>query len=188
MSSELRQQIERVVPLTDEEFAFVLSHFQAKRFKKHQIIVHDDDYVRYDYYVVNGLLKAAQVTPDGKEYILQFGLEDQWITDARAYNDRTKATLTLSCLEDTVAFALPYEQRESLCKALQKMEYFFRQKATTGFVDLQNRVLCLLSSTASKRYHNLLLQYPGLMQRIPKTMVASYLGVTRETLSRLVGA
>jgi CRP-like cAMP-binding protein len=68
------------------------------------------------------------------------------------------------------------------------MEYFFRKKTTAGYIALQRRILCLISSTAKERYENLLTQYPGLFQRVPKTLIASYLGVTRETLSRLASA
>src|SRR5690606_24883338 len=108
-----------------------------------------------------------------------------WITDQQAFHNQTAATLTVDCLEDSIVLAISLEDRQALCRDLQKMERFFAQKATTGYIDLQRRVLCLISSTASKRYHYLIAQSPDLLRRVPKTMIASYLGVTRETLSRL---
>lgn len=188
MSTELRQQIEQIVPLTDDEYEWVLTHFSQKFFKKHQIIVHQDDHVPYDYYVVKGLMKSSHTTLEGKAHIIQFAMEDWWITDPQAFHYRTKATLTVDCLEDTTVFALTLENKEKLCKECQKMEYFFLKKTTAGYIALQKRILCFISSTASERYHNLLKQYPGLIQRVPKIMIASYLGVTRETLSRLATA
>ena len=185
MNIELRRQIEKIVPLTDEEFEFVLSHFKEKIFKKHQIIIQEGDYVRHDFYVVNGLMKASRTNPLGKEHIIQFALEDWWITDLDAFHNQTKASLSVYCLEDTKVLALTLENKEKLCKELQKIEYFFLKKTTAGYIALQKRILCLISGTAAERYHNLLAQYPGLIQRIPKSMVASYLGVSRETLSRL---
>jgi Cyclic nucleotide-binding domain. len=185
MSIELRQQIEKIVPLTNDEFGLVLSHFKEKNFKKHQIIIHEGDYVQYDFYVVKGLMKSSHTNPEGKEHIIQFALEDWWITDPQAFHNNTKATLNVDCLEDTKALVISLENREKLCKDLQKMEYFFLKKTTAGYIALQKRILCLISSTATERYYNLLAQYPGLIQRIPKSMVASYLGVSRETLSRL---
>ncbi len=185
MHDKLRSQIERIIPLTDEEFEFVLSHFQQKKFKKHQIIIHEGDYAPYDFFVVRGLMKVSRIDPEGKEHIIQFGMEDWWITDAQAYHNRTRATLIVDCLEDTDALALSLENREKLYRELQKMEYFFLKKTTAGYIALQKRILCFISSSANERYHNLLEIYPGLIQRVPKSMIASYLGVSRETLSRL---
>ena len=181
----LRRQIEQIVPLTDAEFDFVLGHFQHKRFRKHQILIHEGDYVQHDYFVVSGLMKVSRVDADGKEHIVQFGMEGRWITDTEAFHNRTKATLIVDCLENTEALALSLENREKLCRELQKMEYFFLKRAVAGYIDLQKRVLCFISGSAGERYHSLITAYPGLLQRVPKAMIASYLGVTRETLSRL---
>lgn len=181
----LRRQIEAIVPLTDEEFEFVLGHFQHKRFKKHQIVLHEGDDALYDYFVVKGLMKVSRVDMDGKEHIIQFAPEDWWVTDTQAFHNRTKATLIVDCLEDVEAFALSVDNKWKLCRELQKMEYFFLRKTTAGYIALQKRVLCFISSNATERYNNLLTLYPGLLQRVPKSMIASYLGITRETLSRL---
>ncbi len=188
MNIELRRQIEKIVPLTDDEFEFVLSHFKEKNFRKHQIIIQEGDYVPHDFYVVKGLMKSSYTNPDGKEHIMQFALEDWWITDPQAFHNRTRATLSVNCLEDTKVLGLTLDNKEKLCKEFQKMEHFFLKKTTAGYIALQKRILCLISSTANERYHNLVDQYPGLIQRIPKSMVASYLGVSRETLSRLATA
>jgi CRP-like cAMP-binding protein len=65
------------------------------------------------------------------------------------------------------------------------MEHFFRKKLNAGYVALQQRILSLLNSSAKERYEGLLKQYPSLFQKVPKTLIAAYLGVSRETLSRL---
>ncbi len=181
----LRKQIEEIVQLTDDEFAFVLEHFQKRRFKKYQIVLHEGDYARYDYFVLNGLMKVSRLDTDGKEHILQFGMENWWITDAEAFHHKTKSTLIVDCLEDTETLSLTLENKEKLSNELPKMQTFFLKKTTNGYIALQKRILCFLSSNANDRYHNLITLYPGLIQRVPKAMIASYLGVTRETLSRL---
>lgn len=185
MSNLLREQIERIVSLTDEEHEFVLSHFGAKKFKKHQIIIREDEYVHNDYFLLSGLMKSSHINPDGKEHIIQFAMQDWWITDPQAYHNQTKATLQIDCLEDCDTLYISFDNREKLCRELQKMEYFFRKKTTAGYIALQRRILCLISGTAKERYEDLQKQYPGLIQRVPKSLIASYLGVTRETLSRL---
>jgi CRP-like cAMP-binding protein len=188
MSNMLREQIERIVSLTDEEYAFVLSHFSAKKFKKHQNIIREGEYVRNDYFLLSGLMKSSHINPEGKEHIIQFAMQDWWITDPTAYHNQTPATLQVDCLEDSETLFITLDNREKLCRDLRKMELFFRKKATADLIELQHRTLCLISGTAKGRYENLLTQYPGLFQRVPKSLIASYLGVTRETLSRLAGA
>jgi len=181
----LRKEIEEIVSLTDQEFESVLDHIKIRHFKKHQIILHEGDLAQHDFLVVKGLLRVTKLDSNGKEHILQFGMENHWITDSEAYYGQSTATLTIDCLEDTTAFSLTLKQREILCKIVPKMETYFLKIATRSFVDLQKRILCFLSSHAADRYHHILMVYPGLIHRVPKAMIASYLGVSRETLSRL---
>ena len=79
MSELLRQQIERITPLTDQEFEYILSHFTTKKLKKHQFLVQENEAVPHDHFVLSGLLKAYYISEDGKEHILQFAMEDWWI-------------------------------------------------------------------------------------------------------------
>ncbi|MCT3702796.1 Crp/Fnr family transcriptional regulator [Elizabethkingia anophelis] len=187
MMQKLRQHIEQIVALTDTEFEFILSHFTIKKLKKHQYLVQEGEYVHSDFWVMKGLLKAYQNDSDGKQHIMQFASEDWWITDYQAYFRKTKATLNVDCLEDTEVLCLSLENRDKVCAELHKAEHFFRKKSNAGYIALQQRILSLLNSNAKERYEKFLWQYPKLLQRIPKTLIASYLGVSRETLSRVSG-
>jgi len=184
MSIELRRHFEKIISLTDQEFAYVLTHFSTKKFKKNQFLVQQDESVLYDYYVVKGLVKAYVVNDNGKEHIIQFAMEDWWVTDYQAYFNQMKATFTIDCLEDVEVLCLSLENRDKICAELHKVEHFFRKKSNLGYIALQRRILSLLSSDAKERYEQLLKLYPELFQRVPKTFLASYLGVSRETLSR----
>lgn len=85
MCKELRQHFEKIIPLTDQEFDYVYSHFTLKKLKKRQFLLQHDDIVINDYFVVKGILRAYYLNNDGKEHILQFAMEDWWITDYQAY-------------------------------------------------------------------------------------------------------
>lgn len=184
MSAELRQHFEKITPLTDQEFDYILSHFTTKKLKKHQFVIQEGDNVTNDYFVVKGLLKAYHVDKEGKEYIMQFAMEDWWITDYHAYFSQTKATLNIDCIEEVEILCLSLHNRDKICADLHKIEHFFRRKSNSGYVALQRRILSMLNSNAKERYEQLLLHYPSLFQRVPKKLIASYLGVSRETLSR----
>lgn len=186
MNQQLRQHFEKIISLTDNEFEFLLSHFNTRKFKKHQFLIHENETVNDDHWVAKGLLKAYSTDKNGKEHIIQFAKEDWWISDYQAYFGQSKSTINIVCLEDTEVFCLSAENREKICKELHKVEHFFRKKSNMGYIALQRRILSLLNSNAKERYEQFLIQYPDLLQRIPKTLIASYLGVSRETLSRLM--
>ncbi len=185
MHEKLRQHIEKVVPLTDDEFAFVSTHFTTKRFKKHQFIIQEGDVVKYHYFVISGLLKLVYTDNTGKPHIVSFAMEDWWESDFYAYYTQTEATMSLECIEDTEVLCLALDDYKKLCDDLQKMERFFLQKANFGFLAAQKRIISSLTSNSKERYEQLLKQYPLLIQRVPKRLLAAYLGVSRETLSRL---
>lgn len=185
MSEILRKQIEKITPLTDKEFEYILSHFTIKKLKKHQFLLQESDLVQNDYFVIKGLLKAYYINQEGKEHIMQFAMEDWWITDYQAYFNQTNAELNIDCIEEAEVLCLSLRNREKLCADMHKIEHFFRKKSNSGYVALQRRILSLLNSNAKERYEQFLQQYPILYQKVPKTLIASYLGVSRETLSRL---
>jgi len=185
MQHKLREHIEKIVSLSAEEFSFIGAHFKLKKFKKHQFLIQEGEAVRYAYFVISGLLKLVHTDASGKQHIVSFAMEDWWESDFSAFYTQTQATMSLECLEDTDVYCLSLEGYQQLCDGLQKMERFFLRKSNFGFVGSQRRILSLLTSNANERYEEFLKQYPSLIQRIPKTLIAAYLGVSRETLSRL---
>lgn len=184
--TSLRKHIEKIVHLTDEEFSFVSKHFNFEKFKKKETLFTGGDPVKYVYFVLSGLLKLFYTDKEAKEHIVSFAMEDWWETDFQAYYTESNALLTLECLEDTRVLRLSLEDFEKLCNGLQKMERFFLKKSIAGHIGSERRILSFLTSGAKDRYEQLLAKSPSLMQRIPKSLLASYLGVSRETLSRLI--
>ncbi|WP_130733948.1 Crp/Fnr family transcriptional regulator [Flavobacterium sp. J27] len=185
MSEILKQQLEKIISISTAEFDYVLQHFTYKKFKKHQFLVQVGQPVTEDYFVLSGCVKSYYTDENDKTHILLFGLQDWWITDYEAYYYEQQATVNIDCLEDTEVLCLTNENREKICRELHKIEHFFRKKTNRRNVALQKRILNLLSSSAKERYEIFISQYPTLVQKLPKHIMASYLGVTRETLSRL---
>lgn len=184
MNDFLRRHIEDIVSLTDAEFAFVSSFFTVKRLRRHQFLVQQGELVNATYLTVSGCLKAYHLDRDGKEHILQFAVEDWWISDFRAFYTRADATVSVDCIEDSELLALSFDDRAKICRAVHKMEHFFLVKANLGYAALQQRILSLLNKNAFERYEQFATLYPQTLRRVPKRLIASYLGVSRETLSR----
>lgn len=180
----LRKHIEKISPLTDDEFERISSHFSYRRVKKGQYLVHEGDEVKQEYLVLKGICKVFFIDPEGRERVVLFAREDWWMTDHTAFFKQQTAGMFVECLEDGEVLCLTFEGREKLSTEFHKMEHFFRVKLTNAYVALQQRIVLLLSSTPQKRFDEFCKLYPDLMQRVPKKYIAEYLGVSRETLSR----
>ncbi|MCU0445888.1 MAG: Crp/Fnr family transcriptional regulator [Microscillaceae bacterium] len=185
MNEILKQHIAQITPITDEEFAYISSFFTYKKLRKHQFLVEVGNDVNFEYFVLGGCLKAYHLDNNTKEHILQFAMQDWWITDYQAFFNQTKATIFIDCIENSEVLGINLHNKEKLCAEMHKMEHFFRKKSNSGYVALQRRILSLLNTTTKERYEQLLQLYPQLFQKVPKTLIAAYLGVSRETLSRL---
>lgn len=185
MSLALRQHIEKVTEISDAEFEYMYSLFSKKKLKKHQFLIQEDAKVLNDYWVVSGLLKAYLTDDNGKIHILQFAMEDWWVSDYQALNNNSPATIAIDCVEDCELLVLSKAHKEKLCSEVHHVSEFFRKKSSMGYVALQQRILLLLNKNPQERYNRLFELQPLLLQRLPKTLLASYLGVSRETLSRL---
>lgn len=181
----LKDHINKTVSLTDVEFLIVESFFNEQHFKKREMIISENDQVDYVYFIISGLLKLFYTDAEAKEHIISFSMEDWWESDYAAFYTQTKATQSLQCLEDTFVLKLSFEDYQQLLSQVPKMTDFFLKKAIGGHISNQRRILSLMTMSAKERYEQFLKYYPTLIQRLPKTVLAAYLGVSRETLSRL---
>lgn len=182
---KLRQHIEAITLLTDQEFDYVKSFFTVKKVRKHQYLLQEGEPVLHEYVVLSGIFRMFYLDNDGKEHIIQFAGTDWWMSDYNAYFTQTNATLHIVCMEEGEVLCLKLAGREQLSKEMHKMEHFFRVKLTRGYAAQQKRIISLLSGTPQQRYEEFCELYPQISQTIPKKYIAEYLGVSRETLSRL---
>lgn len=182
---KLRKHIEEIIPVSDEEFEYIKTFFTIRKVKKHQYLLQEGDPVNFEYVIMSGIFRMFYLDADGKEYIVQFAGENWWMSDYNAYFNQQQGTLHIVCMEEGDVLCLKLHGREKLSADLHKMEHFFRVKLTRGYVALQKRIISLLSSNPQQRYEEFCELYPRIIQKIPKKYIAEYLGVSRETLSRL---
>ena len=182
---QLRKHIEAITPITYDEFEYIKSFFTSKKVRKNQYLLHEGDDTKYEYLVISGIYKVFYTDGQGKEYIVQFAQENWWMSDYYAFFKQQQSDVFIECIEEGEVLCLSLHSREKLASEHHKMEHFFRMKLTNGYISLQNRIKLLLSSNPQQRYEEFARQYPSLLQKIPKKLIAEYLGVSRETLSRL---
>lgn len=181
----LREHISKTISLTDDQFDYFFSYFKPQSFKKGQSIITAGDVVDAEYFVLEGCLKSFYINDDIKMYILQFAMPTWWASDYNALYANTRATINVDCITDTEVLCLHNADREKLCSEIHAVEHFFRWRTNKGYVASQKRLLSFMNNDAKSRYEELLRMYPQLYNIVPKNLIAAYLGVSRETLSRL---
>lgn len=185
MQTKLRNHIQEIVSLTDEEFEYISAHFHKKKLKKNQFLLQVGQEKVNKYFVLSGILKSYFIDKKDKEHILQFAQADWWITDYKAFFDHRASSVYVDCLTDCELLYITNEDLEKLCREFHKMEHFFRVKSNAGYVASQERILTMLNLTAVEKFDHFVNLYPKLIGSIPKYLIASYIGVSREMLSRM---
>jgi CRP-like cAMP-binding protein len=177
--------IAKHVNLTNEEVDFLLSKTIRRRYLNGQFVLQQGDIARVESYVLSGCLKTFRTDNDGKEHILMFAIEDWWTADLRSFITQTPSKYNIQCLEDCELVQISHNTIEDLYEKIPKLERFFRIIVQNAYVALQDRLVRDHSVSARERYLQFRSRYPAIEQRVPQYMIASYLGVTKEFLSKI---
>jgi CRP-like cAMP-binding protein len=181
----LFQKLDDKISLTEEEKTICKSFFIPKKLRKKQYLLQEGDACKYLSFVEKGILRSYTIDPKGNEHILQFAFEGWWINDEYSFLTGEPSTLTIDALEDCELLLLTKQAEEQLLEQIPKFERFFRILLQNHLISLQRRIASSLSQSAEVRYSELIQACPTLPQRIPQHMLASFLGITPETLSRI---
>lgn len=181
----LRKHFNKYVQLSNEEFERSVTYFTHRKFKKHQYILQEGEISRYENYILSGCTKSFEVDEAGNEHIIQFGLEDWWVGDMYSYLTGTLSMLNIACLEDTEVLQITNENHDRMCSDIPKLERHFRKLVQNAYSNSIQRIYSSLSKPALQRYEEFIAKYPDIEKRISNNLIASYLGITPQSLSRL---
>jgi len=171
---------------TDQEvLTTILSNCPRKKFEKGSFLNFTGDLCDSSFYVEKGLLRQYSIDNKGKEHILQFAPEGWIVSDRESMFFNKPSKYTIDALENTTVFILKQELLEQLEKEIPEFSVLNSTLLNNHIRHLQNRVMLLLSATAEERYLSFIKMYPDIIARVPQLMVASYLGITPESLSRV---
>ncbi|WP_282135432.1 Crp/Fnr family transcriptional regulator [Seonamhaeicola maritimus] len=181
----LLEYISRYVTLNEEEEAILLSKVNYRKYLKGQYIVQQGDVCKSSSFIISGCTKTFYVDNKGQEHIVMFAIEDWWTSDIGSFITQTPADYNVQCIETTEAIQFSYDVQEELLEKIPKLERLFRKMLERAFVSSQKRIVRNFSLTAKERYLYFKEQYPSMEQRIPQYLIASYLGITKEFLSKI---
>lgn len=171
--------------LSEQELDEIRTNFKEVTYQKGDTILEIGDSAKYQYYVQDGCLRAFFIDEKGREHTLQFAVQDWWISDYTAYFTGDMAIMSIECIQDAVLYRASRETMESLFREAPRLETFFRKKLERAFASFQKRILSNLANSAQERYLAFLEDYPQVEKSVKNYHIASFLGITTETLSRV---
>lgn len=184
-NNSIALEIFKNISLSKKEIDFIDSKFEKISLTKGDVLLSSDTHVTNQYYVFSGCLRSFFVNSLGKDHTTQFAVKDWWISDYISFFTEEKSVMTIECLQDAEIYRLSRNDMNSLCEEIPKIETFFRNKMEKAFASFQKRILEYLSLTAKERYIKFITTYPEIEQCVKNYHIASYLGITTESLSRI---
>jgi len=182
---ELINQIRGKINLSSAAEEYLHSISKKKTFTKGSILIREGEGVNKIYFVTDGCLRSYCTDKKGKEHTLLFGVKNWWISDYIAIHNSESGTLTVECLTESSAIEFNAKDLNGILTLFPEYEPFQRNLLERHVVSLQKRILNQLQLTASERYDLFLEQYPDIEQYARNYHIASYLGITQESLSRV---
>ena len=182
---ELINKIKGSISLSSDAEEYLLSISNEKIVPKGEVLIRQGQTVKKTYFVTDGCLRSYCIDKNGKEHTLQFAIKEWWISDFMAiYNDEL-ATLTVECIKDSNIIEFSAKELDGIHSLFPEFEAFQRKNLERHVVSLHKRILNQLQLTAPERYDLFLKQYPDIEQYTSNYHIASYLGITQQSLSRI---
>lgn len=185
MSKQILDYVARFIQLTPEEEAYFLSILKHRKYLKRQFVCQAGDDCKYETYVVKGCLRAYFIDPNGVSHIIQFAIEDWWISDMASLTMGQPAMFNIDALEDTEVIQIERTLFDELFLKVPKFDRMFRLMLSKAYVAHQQRIVDNLCMPARDRYLRFIKRYRNIEQRVPQNQIASYLGMTPEFLSQV---
>ena len=184
-SDLLITSLQQYIPLTERDQQLIIACLRERKVKKGQFLVHEGAVSRCTNFVNECSVRTYFIDLNGQEHIVQFAIEGWWISDLNSFILQVPATFNVQAIEDSVILELPFESLELLYEQIPKLERYFRIVTQRAFVAFQQRIVQNISMTAEDRYLAFQQKYPKIELRIPQRLVASYLGISAEFLSKI---
>lgn len=186
MYSQINKNIERYVSFNTDELKIFNSLLEFKAIPKKTILLHEGEMCNFEVFVIKGCVRKYYIDANGFEVILQFAIENAWISDISfSIYEENPSRVYIETLEDCELFLFNPTTKEELFSKAPKFERAFRILMQRSLAVTQDRLFNTISKTATEKYAEFLEQYPALPQRVAQHYIASYLGISAEFLSKI---
>jgi CRP-like cAMP-binding protein len=178
-------ELNKKLSLTSEEQEFFAGYLIPKKLRKKQFVLQEGDACKYVTFVEKGMLRSYAIDDKGAEKVFQFAPEGWWISDMYSFITGEPATLSIDALEDTELVLISKSSLDELRDKIPSFMAFSLNQIQSAYIALQRRLFDMVNLNTAEKYSKLVSTYPDIVQRVPQHMIASYLGLTPEALSRV---
>lgn len=178
--------ISQYVTLSESEKERLCSSLEYKKFRRRQYLLQEGQLCNHDYFVISGCMRQYEVSANGRENTVQFAFENWWISDWNSMLYSQPSVYNIEAMENSEVLMIEKNELEKLYVEIPPLESYFRKILLNAFISLQKRIL-FQQKTAEERYLEFIKSYGWFEQRLSQQHIASFLGITRETLNRLKG-
>ena len=182
---ELITKIKSSITLSAKAEEYIFSISKEKTIPKGEVLIRQGQTVKNSFFVTDGCIRSYCIDKNGKEHTLQFAIKNWWISDFIAIYNNELAALTVECITDSTVIEFKAKELDEIHSLFPELEPFQRKNLERHVVSLHKRILNQLQLTAPERYDVFLEQYPDIEQYTPNYHIASYLGITQQSLSRI---
>ena len=181
------ERIRASIPLSSEQEGIIRKYLRAKKLRKRQYLLQEGDVSDVVALVEKGALRAYTIDEKGVEHVLRFALEGAFIGDLSSFLNGRPSTYHIDALEDSELLLVSRSAYDEICLRIPEFNSFTLAEMTAIYLMMQERINAILSLSVEERYSKFQMSFPDLVQRIPQHMIASYMGLTPETVSRIRG-
>lgn len=186
MFGVFEQYIRNMIPeITREQLRLMQSVCIAKKLQRKERLLQEGEVSEHKIFVAKGLLRNYSIAENGNEYIVRFSEAGSWTTDPESYYSGLPSKYYIEAIDISEVIMFKRDDFEILKRQIPALLAFSEKVITANASLIQNRVLMNISATAEEKYIDFISKYPNIFQRVPLHMVASYLGLSRETLTRV---
>lgn len=185
MFSLVKSYLEQFTEISEDQIRIICEAGMERTLRKSQSLLHDGEVWNYNCFIISGCFRLYRFGEDGTDHTMRFGIENWWMTDQESYNNSTPSLYNIEALSKSTVILWTKETWQHLMSAIPALKLFEEGLQARAYEAAQRRIFSLISGSAEEKYIEFQKTYPNVFNKVPLYMVASYLGMSRETLSRI---
>ena len=185
MTQQLLTHIQKFYPIQADDASLLDSFFEYKTYKKKELLLKEGQRFSEKFFIIKGCVHLSYLKSTGTEQVIDFALENWWISDFMAFQQTTPSQFSIRAIEPTEVLSISADRQQELLKQIPEMNAYFHQVFQKAYAASQMRIRYLYEFSKEELYQHFLRHYPAFIQRVPQYLLASFLGFTPEYLSEM---